>query len=114
MSARPVGDPAALDEAARAILTIASKLDGMDGEIVHALPPEAFEGPGRGRHNTALRAAARRVEHASERLLALARQLSRGAVELRRSQQRWDAAEREREREREREAQRCAPTPRPR
>ena len=117
MSARPPGDPAALQAAAEAILAIAGKLQDVDGFIVRALPARAFEGPGRARHDRALRSAAQQVEHSATRLTALAGQLGRAAVELRSKDQRaWDEAEAARiERERrERDADRCTPTPRPR
>ena len=111
MSARPVGDPAALQAAANAILAIAGKLEGVDSEIARALPGHAYEGPGRGHHDAELRSAAQTVGHSAERLQRLAGQLGRGAGELRRAQRNWDVADAAR---REREADRCTPTPRAR
>lgn len=96
MSARPVGDSAALEAAAVAILAIANKLDGVDGLIMHALPADAFEARGRTRLNTSLRSSAQSVQHSAESLERLAGQLGRGATDLRRDQQRWDADERAR------------------
>ncbi len=105
MAVRPEGDPAAMEAAARAILEIAGRLDGVDGLIVHALPAHAFEARGRTALNGTLRTAAQSVDHTAASLQRLAGQLGRGAGELRRAQHRWDADERDR-REREAEAAR--------
>ena len=90
MGPRPIGDPAALEAAAREVLDIAAKLQDVDGFIAHALPGAAFEGPGRARHDTALRSSARRVSHSADALRRLAGVLGRGAGTLRRAQSQWD------------------------
>jgi len=91
MGPRPIGDPAALEAAAREVLGIAARIQDVDGFIVRALPRAAFEGPGRGRHDAALRTSAQRVSHSADALQRLAGVLGRGAVELRRAQSQWDA-----------------------
>jgi hypothetical protein len=101
MSARPVGDPAALDAAARRILAIVGSLQGADGFIARALPRRAYEGPGRHHIDDALRSSAQSVGHSAASLERLASHLGAAAGDLRRDQQRWDADDRAR---REREA----------
>lgn len=83
---------------AAAIVAIVNRLDGVDGSIVHALPPEAYSARGRTRLNHSLAASADRVAQTAQRLTHLAAELSRGSEELHRRQTAWDDNERDRRR----------------
>jgi hypothetical protein len=85
-----------MDTLASAIIGVVNRLDGVDGRIVHALPPEAYCAHGRTRLNNSLRASGDRISHTAHRLTHLAAQLARASEQLLHDQSRWDAADRDR------------------